>query len=102
MSYQLVFQLPFSSIDDYDATIQLESQIANALGELGQVDGHDSGSGEMNIFVLTDRPALAFDWIREALWPNGLPSDLKVAFRRLDGEAYTILYPLGASRFDVA
>ena len=102
MSYQLVFQLPFSSMDDYDAMVQLENQIAEALGEHGEVDGHDCGSGETNIFVLTERPELAFDWVRRALWGNDLPSELRVAFRRLDGEAYTVLYPFGASSFDIA
>ena len=102
MAYQLVFQLPLSSIADYDDMVRLEERIAGALGQLGEVDGHDAGSGEANIFVRTDRPEFAFDWIRRALWGNELPAGLKVAYRRLDGEAYTILHPPGESRFDIA
>jgi len=101
MHYQLVFQLPFSSIDDYDAMIQLEEQLAQALGHLGDVDGHDAGSGETNIFVLTDRPELAFDRVRRGVWGDDLPAGLKVAFRRVDGEAYTVLHSHGASTFKV-
>ena len=102
MSYQLVFQLPFSSTGDYDATVRLEEQIAEALGQLGEVDGHDAGSGETNIFVLTERPELAFEWVRNALGGNAPPAGLKVAFRRLGGEAYAILPPPGESHFDIA
>ncbi len=102
MSYQLVFQLPFSSIGDYDAMVRLEERIAEALGQLGEVDGHDAGPGETNIFVLTERPELALEWVRNALWGNGPPAGLKVAFRRVEGEAYTILHPPGESNFDIA
>ena len=34
------------------------------LGDFGEVDGHDMGAGEMNIFVLTDQPQPAFDRIK--------------------------------------
>ena len=39
--------------------IELEEGIMTSLGNLGQVDGHDAGSGEMNIFILTDQPKVA-------------------------------------------
>ena len=53
MKYQLVLQLPASSIKDYDEMIELEETIIKGIGSLGKVDGHDAGSGEMNIFILT-------------------------------------------------
>ena len=49
VTYQLALQLPASSIKDYDAMIELEETIMSSLGNLGKVDGHDAGSGEMNI-----------------------------------------------------
>ncbi len=67
MKYQLVLQLPASSIKDYDAMIELEETIMRSLGNLGKVDGHDAGSGEMNIFILTDHPKLAFQAIKQLL-----------------------------------
>jgi hypothetical protein len=37
--------------------------IEDGLGDIGIVDGHDFGSGEMNIFVHTDKPKSAFEKI---------------------------------------
>ena len=47
--------------------IELEEIIIRSLGNLGKVDGHDAGSGEMNIFVLTDHPELAFERVKQVL-----------------------------------
>ena len=102
MTYQLVFQLPFSSTGDYDAMVSLEERITRNLGDLGEVDGHDAGAGQMNVFVHTGRPEAAFERVARALWPGGPPPGLKVAFRRLDGDAYTVLHPLGGADFVVA
>jgi hypothetical protein len=49
MKYQLVLQLPAFSAEDYDEMIELEKIIEGNLADLGDVDGHDAGSGEMNI-----------------------------------------------------
>ena len=102
VAYQLVFQLPFSSTGDYDAMVSLEGRIARELGALGDVDGHDAGTGQMNVFVHTGRPEAAFERVARALWPGGLPPGLKVAFRPLDGDAYTVLHPPGEVDFVVA
>jgi len=36
---ELVLQLPGSSLDDYDAMIELENMITVAIGNCGDVDG---------------------------------------------------------------
>ena len=59
MKYQLVLQFNASSIEDFDAMVALEEDIERVLGENHEVDGHDYGSGEMNIFVHTNDPAQA-------------------------------------------
>ena len=102
MTYQLVLQLPFSSIEDYDALIRLEARIIEALDDLGDVDGHDAGAGEMNVFVHTARPAAAFERLVGILWPDGPPPELKAAYRPRGGEAYTVLYPPWLAEFSVA
>ena len=102
MIYQLVLQLPFSSIEDYDELIRLEDRIIEALGDLGDVDGHDAGAGEMNVFVHTDVPAAGFERIVGALWPGGPPAELKAAYRPLGGGPYAVLYPPWRAEFSVA
>ena len=102
MKYQLVLQLPASSIKDYDAMIELEETIMRSLGNLGKVDGHDAGSGEMNIFILTAPPKLAFQGIRQLLGTRDFMPDLKVAFREIGKDEFTILHPAGLSYFAIA
>jgi len=87
---------------DFDAMIELEDVISRGLGPLGDVDGHDVGSGEMNIFVVTDDPHGSFEKIKSL--PDAIPllPVMKVAFRRVDGEDFSILHPIGLTDFEVA
>ena len=102
MKYQLVLQLPASSTKDYDAMIELEETIMTSLGNLGKVDGHDAGSGEMNIFIFTDHPKLAFEHVKQVLGTEDFMPDLKVAYREIGKDEFTILHPSDLSYFAVA
>jgi hypothetical protein len=102
MRYQLVLQLPVSSIEDYDELIDLEETIIRGLGELGDVDGHDAGSGEMNMFVLTDEPQLSFQRIKVLLGARDLMRDLRVAYREIGKSTFAIIYPPGLTHFAIA
>jgi hypothetical protein len=101
MKYQLVLQLPASSVKDYDAMVELEETVIGGLGNLGKVDGHDAGSGETNIFILTDHPQLAFQGIKQLLGTRDFMPDLKVAFREIGSDEFTILHPAGLSYFAI-
>jgi hypothetical protein len=102
MKYQLVLQWPAHSIKDYDNMVVLEESIAKVLGAIGTVDGHDAGAGEMNIFILTDNPILAFDCIKMLLGTKDFIPDLKAAFREVGKDAFTIVHPPKLSHFSVA
>ena len=102
MKYQLVLQLPASSIKDYDATVKLEKTIRRSLDKLGRVDGHDAGSGEMNIFILSDHPKLAFECVKQILGTKDFMPDLKVAYREVGKDEFIILYPEGLRDFAIA
>src|ERR1700734_259644 len=67
MKYQLVLQWPATSIRDYDSMIEIESVLSERLSKNSKVDGHDAGAGEMNIFVHTDDPIMAFKEIQATL-----------------------------------
>jgi hypothetical protein len=102
MKYQLVLQLPASSVEDYDEMIELEEIIVGNLADLGCVDGHDAGAGEMNIFILTDSPKAAFYRIRQTSAMRDVMADLKVAYREIGKDDFTILHPAGLTRFAIA
>jgi hypothetical protein len=63
------------------------------------VDGHDSGSGEVNFFVLTDDPAAALVRMHGARGGSLLSHPrVRAAARLLDGEDYEPLWPVGDER----
>ena len=101
MKYQVALQWPFTSIKDYDALVEIEDAlIANLSGE-SEVDGHDAGSGEMNIFVMTDRPQTTFDEIKAILSSRELWLSVRAAYREVTGSDYTILWPEGLTEFKI-
>ena len=79
MKYQLVLQWPASSIKDYDAMIEIEDALVEKLSGGNEVDGHDAGSGEMNIFIRTDNPKRAFNEIKGILGSRDFWVDARVA-----------------------
>jgi hypothetical protein len=99
---ELVLQLPATSIKDYDALIELENGIIAGLGNLGRVDGHDMGSGEMNIFIRTDHPKLAFDKVKALLATRDFMPELKAAYRDVGRDNFAVLYPPGLTHFSIA
>jgi hypothetical protein len=94
---ELVLQLPADSIKDFDTLVELEDRIIACLENLGKVDGHDMGVGEMNIFVRTDHPKLVFNKIKAVLGTQDFMPDLKAASRCVGKDDFTILYPRVAS-----
>ncbi len=98
----LVLQLPAHSLKDYDALIELENQIIEVLGNVGEVDGHDMGAGEINIFVRTDQPVVAFETIKCSLGTQDFLPDIKAACRDVGGEHYTVIHPPGLDHFAIA
>lgn len=102
MKYQLVVQLPESSVQDFDVMIELEEAILKVLEEEGEVDGHDIGSGTMNIFIFTDEPTKAFAKLEPMLDKRRLLSSAKAAYRDADGDDFTILFPEDLTEFSIA
>ena len=96
MSYQLVLQLPVGEKTDFDLLLDLEGRLEIGLGDSHDVDGHDFGSGEMNIFIYTANPNAAFSEIRQLVDFVEFP-ELQVAYRSIDEEEYTWLWPEGNS-----
>jgi hypothetical protein len=98
MKYQLVLQLSGDSELDLDAIVELEDKLIDALGDYADVDGHDIGSGQTNLFLFTSDPAAAFQAAKPVLQKAGLIKNLTAAFRDVDGEDYTVIWPTGSTR----
>jgi len=60
MKYQLVLQFSADSLADFDELTSLEQALQETLSGVAEVDGHDFGVREFNIFILTDDPVHTF------------------------------------------
>lgn len=100
MEYQLVLQWTADSTDDYDRILAIELTLDEHLN--ANVDGHDFGLGEMNVFILTDDPKKTFADVRDILADPEIWRDVRVAYRHADGDEYTILWPSSLESFQIA
>jgi hypothetical protein len=96
VKYQLVLQFRGDTLADYDAMVALEGQLSKDLGLSAKVDGHDCGSGETNIFIHTSEPERTFWRVRHTLQNCNRLQSVTAAYRPIDGEDYTVLWPEGA------
>ena len=101
MKYQLVLQWPAASIDDYDTMISVEDSLIKGLSDDDEVDGHDAGSGQVNIFILTDHPVRVFEDIEKILKDCGAWSDVRAAYREVEKSIYTTLWPRDLREFKI-
>jgi len=98
MRYQLVLQFPGSSLADYDAMVALEDELIEVLGDSADVDGHDVGCGETNIFIFTSDPARTFQQARPVLERRQSLPAVTAASRQVDGDEYTVIWPEGSTK----
>lgn len=91
--YQLVLQLSGTSQQDFDVLLSLEESVVEILRNTPhEVDGHDFGSGTMNIFIDTNDPEAAFLLAKQAINPADYPL-LKAAFRSFAEDDYRLIWP---------
>jgi hypothetical protein len=96
-SKQLIIQFKIDGHDapeNLDALINIEEELIAACQKtgVGQVDGHDIGSGEMNIFIIvsdwTQGVSFLKNYMKTALWAKKAVA----AKRQLDGK-YEVIWP---------
>lgn len=101
MKYQLVLQWPASSIQDYDTLIAIEEVLNEQLDHGSEVDGHDVGSGEINIFIHTNDPTKTFKAVEVLIGLRGFWTDSRVAYRELAGSNYVVIWPNDLNKFNI-
>ena len=100
MKYQLVLQWPMPfPVRNLDDVAEIENLLSNGLEHSGDIDGHDVGSGEVNIFIHTDYPDRVFSTLQPFLESRDLLAHTRAAYRAIDGSRYTILWPIGLESF---
>ena len=92
MKFQLVLQFPSKHVEDFDKLVELEELLEDRLGDTHILDGHDFGSGEMNIFIHTNDPNDAFLLAQDLINPV-TSLGFKAAFRKQNSETYEWLFP---------
>src|SRR5689334_16024223 len=101
MRYQLVLQWSGSSVDDYDSMISIENSLIEGLPNDSDVDGHDVGSGQINIFIRTDSPMKTFEDVRQIIKNSDAWFDIRIAYRDVEASDYTVLWPRGLKEFRI-
>lgn len=81
--------------------IEIENVLAENLSAASDVDGHDAGSGQVNIFIRTDDPKRAFNEVKTILGTCDYWVDAHVAYREVAASEYTILWPKDLIEFKV-
>ena len=102
--HQLVLQFsPLgSNEEDFDKLIALEDQLIETLAGHAEVDGHDVGSNEGNVFVFSHNAEETFVKCFPVVERSGLLPLLAAGYRDVDGEDYMRIWPQGdTSRFSL-
>jgi hypothetical protein len=101
MDYQLVIQFPGETEEDFDLLIEMEDKLEVSLDSSSDVDGHDFGCEEMNIFIYSSKPEECFEQVKNILTGMADITAMKAAFRHVDSEDFTILWPKGLEQFEI-
>jgi hypothetical protein len=101
MKYQLVLQFPVLRPNEFDSFLAIEELLAEELVDGSEVDGHDVGPNEFNIFIFTDNPLSTFKQVQEIIAQNKFWERIRAAYREADGTAYSIIWPKGLGEFKV-
>ena len=100
--YQVVLQFEARSLKDYDRLVAFETALETHLGSLANVDGHDFGSEEFNIFIFADEPRKIFEEAQRFLNTQHIPNYMRAAYRHVAEEQYVILWPPNLREFSVS
>ena len=101
MKYQLVVQCPEGLYEDIDAIAEMEDRLDESLVD-AEVDGHDIGSGEINIFIHTNNPVNTLKAVEQLLDAEQIDmAYIKIAYREIGTDKYIPLWPVDLADFSV-
>jgi hypothetical protein len=102
MNYQLIIQLQEKLYGNLDWIAEIEDNLDESLVD-AEVDGHDIGSGQVNIFIHTNNPVATFEVAKNILLneDNSVLEHIKVAYRELSTDCYICLWPKDLAEFKI-
>jgi hypothetical protein len=80
-----------------ETLVNLEDAVAEVLGEAVDVDGHEIGSDEANIFLWAHDPIGTIAKLLPLLEQGGPLADARVAYRATGEDTYRVLWPRDSS-----
>lgn len=98
MRYQLVLRFRKAAFDTPAAVHALERELTEALGGKAQLDGHDTGQRDIDLFMVSEEPDSAFRRCKPALEKLSLLDKVVVAHRLEGGARFKVLWPLKYGR----
>lgn len=99
--FQLVLQFEAEKPNDFDDLVRIEDMLRDVLAQRANVDGHDVGAGQFNIFIFTGAPEETFRRAQALLSTHGRSRKFKAAYREPEAEEFVILWPLDLSVFNI-
>lgn len=100
--FQLVLQFDAKKPNDLEDLVRIEDMFRDVLGPKANVDGHDVGAGEFNIFIFTSALEETFERAQALLSAHCPLRKFKAAYREPEAEDFVILWPLDLSVFNIA
>jgi len=102
MKYQLAIQFPEELFEEIDEIARMEDLLDESLVD-AEVDGHDIGNGEINIFIHTNSPVNTFETVKNILEEESFNLNyLKIAYREIGTEQYIALWPEDLDKFSIS
>jgi hypothetical protein len=99
-NYQLVVQWP-AALLDLDRLIDIEDALIACGRDDSEVDDHDYGADEANVFILTDNPRRTFEKLKPVLERECALRGARVAYRKVSESTYAVLWPYDLMEFKV-
>jgi hypothetical protein len=104
MKYQLVFQFAVGTSEELNSLLALEEIVLCECQKdpSSELDGHDFGMREFNIFIHTSDPQAAFVTFGNLIRASRPDLPFAAGYRAFDEDGYTPLWPQASNRFSVA
>jgi len=101
--FQLVFQFPASTHDEWESLMSLLDEVTNdlACNDEPLVDGYDFGLGEYNIFIHTNLPQTTFLQAKESIERHRSDLIFRAGYRDFDEDDYVPMWPPDLKTFKV-
>ena len=101
--HQLVLQFRQSSLADLRVIDVLETRLREILGSTAEMDGHDIGKRDVNVFLIASDPASTFRRSKPLLEELQVLDRVTAAHRVVGGAQFKVIWPLRVrSKFKLA